>query len=112
MPPIRRGGWLTASPPPAWSRTGSAAMPCCGTSPCSARPRLGFLRRQRSGFRTSSGSGPHGCETGSCTATGPIDVEILYTTATEQLPAFVADLRRVLAALTAEADDNPERAES
>ncbi len=41
-----------------------------------------------------------------------IDVEILYTTATEQLPDFVADLRRVLAALTAEADDGAEGAES
>ena len=39
-----------------------------------------------------------------------IDVEILYTTATEQLPEFVADLRRVLAALTAEADDGAEEA--
>ncbi len=63
-------------------------------------------------FRTSSGSGPRGCETGSCTATGPMDVEILYTTATEQLPEFVADLRRVLAALTAEAGHGAEGAQS
>jgi uncharacterized protein with HEPN domain len=40
-----------------------------------------------------------------------IDVEILYTTATEQLAEFVADLRTVLAVLTAEAD-NAEGAES
>ena len=34
-----------------------------------------------------------------------IDVEILRTTAAEQLPQFVRDLRRVLAALTAGNDD-------
>jgi uncharacterized protein with HEPN domain len=33
-----------------------------------------------------------------------IDVQILHTTATEQLPKFVEDLRAVLAALT-ENDD-------
>jgi len=41
-----------------------------------------------------------------------MDVEILYTTATEQLPEFVADLRRVLAALTAEAGHGAEGAQS
>jgi uncharacterized protein with HEPN domain len=31
-----------------------------------------------------------------------IDVEILHTTATEQLPQFISDLRAVLAVLAAE----------
>jgi uncharacterized protein with HEPN domain len=35
-----------------------------------------------------------------------IDIEILHTTATEQLPQFVDDLRAVLAVLTAEAGDS------
>jgi uncharacterized protein with HEPN domain len=33
-----------------------------------------------------------------------IDVEILHTTATEQLPQFISDLRSVLAVLIAEAE--------
>jgi len=36
-----------------------------------------------------------------------IDMEILHTTATDQLPSFADDLRRVLDALTAEAEDAP-----
>ena len=36
-----------------------------------------------------------------------IDREILHTTATDQLPSFADDLRRVLDALTAEAEDAP-----
>jgi uncharacterized protein with HEPN domain len=36
-----------------------------------------------------------------------IDMEILHTTASEQLPSFAADLRRVLDALTADAEDGP-----
>ena len=36
-----------------------------------------------------------------------IDMEILHTTASEQLPSFAADLRRVLDALTADAQDGP-----
>jgi uncharacterized protein with HEPN domain len=36
-----------------------------------------------------------------------IDMEILHTTASDQLPAFVDDLRRVMEALTAEAEDGP-----
>ena len=36
-----------------------------------------------------------------------IDVEILHTTASDQLPPFAGDLRRVLDALTAEAADGP-----
>jgi uncharacterized protein with HEPN domain len=36
-----------------------------------------------------------------------IDMEILHTTASEQLPPFAADLRRVLDALTADAEDGP-----
>jgi len=39
-----------------------------------------------------------------------IDMEILHTTATEQLPSFTADLRRVQDALTAEADEGPAEA--
>ena len=35
-----------------------------------------------------------------------IDIEILHTTATEQLPQFVDDLRAVLAVLTAEAGES------
>jgi uncharacterized protein with HEPN domain len=34
-----------------------------------------------------------------------IDMEILHTTASDQLPAFADDLRRVMDALTAEAED-------
>jgi len=36
-----------------------------------------------------------------------IDMEILHTTATDQLPSFADDLRRVLDALTADAEDEP-----
>src|SRR5258706_6897071 len=51
-------------------------------------------------FRTSSGSGPRRCETGSCTATCPMELEILYTTATEHRPESGSDLRRWLPAPT------------
>jgi hypothetical protein len=34
-------------------------------------------------------------------------MEILHTTANDQLPSFAADLRKVLHALTADADDAP-----
>lgn len=36
-----------------------------------------------------------------------IDVEILHTTASDQLPPFASDLRNVLSTLTAEAGDPP-----
>jgi uncharacterized protein with HEPN domain len=36
-----------------------------------------------------------------------IDLEILHTTATDQLPSFAADLRRVLATLATEAEPPP-----
>ena len=36
-----------------------------------------------------------------------IDMDILHTTATEQLPSFADDLRKILQALTAGADDTP-----
>ena len=36
-----------------------------------------------------------------------IDMEVLHTTANDQLPSFAADLRKVLHALIADADDAP-----
>src|ERR1039457_2808703 len=54
-----------------WQRPAGAATPCCGTSPCSAKPQASSPMKSRNSSLRSTGSSPPACGTGSSTATGP-----------------------------------------
>jgi uncharacterized protein with HEPN domain len=86
-------------------RLGSESQ--CGTSPCSARRPPRFPTTSRSGSLRSRGSNPARLRNRIVHGYWSIDMEILHTTANDQLPSFAADLRKVLHALTADADDAP-----
>jgi uncharacterized protein with HEPN domain len=82
--------------------TGNAATHCCGTSPSSAKRLAGVSDEIKARFPDVAWQQPVRLRNRIVHGYWSIDLGVLHTTASEQLPDFTDELRRVLRTLQSE----------